>query len=94
MDKWFTNIQVHWGMFTLPTTIMSTFNDFTTYGMLSRWSTKGYMAWPTCYEDTSSFWAHWKDMLLGSPKFGIEKSYLPCITATTHSNWYSATLGP
>lgn len=32
------------------------FNDFSTYGMLSGWSTIGYMTYFTCSEDTSSFW--------------------------------------
>ncbi|CAL9021459.1 unnamed protein product, partial [Prunus brigantina] len=41
-------------MFTLRAAIMWTVNDFPAYAMVSRWSTKGYMACPICKEDVTS----------------------------------------
>ncbi|RVX13245.1 hypothetical protein CK203_018034 [Vitis vinifera] len=40
--------------FKMYATILWTINDFPAYGMLSGWSTKGYMACPVCNVDTSS----------------------------------------
>lgn len=41
--------------FKLHASIIWTINDFSAYGNLSGWSTKGYMACPICNKDTSSF---------------------------------------
>ena len=40
--------------FKMHAAILWTINDFPAYGMLSGWSTKGYMACPVCNVDTSS----------------------------------------
>ncbi|XP_060671841.1 uncharacterized protein LOC132803267 [Ziziphus jujuba] len=40
--------------FTMHAAVLWTIHDFPAYGTLSRWSTKGYKACPTCNEDTSS----------------------------------------
>ena len=36
--------------------LMWTINDFSTYGMLSGWSTHGRLASSYCMEETKSFW--------------------------------------
>ncbi|KAI5313461.1 hypothetical protein L3X38_042637 [Prunus dulcis] len=41
-------------MFTLRIAVMWTVNDFPTHAMVSRWSTKGYMACSACKEDVTS----------------------------------------
>ncbi|XP_019230115.1 PREDICTED: uncharacterized protein LOC109211070 [Nicotiana attenuata] len=41
--------------FRLRAALMWTINDFPAYGMLSRWSTAGKLACPTCMEDTKVF---------------------------------------
>ncbi|CAN6586007.1 unnamed protein product [Malus baccata var. baccata] len=43
-------------MFTLRAVVMWTVNDFLAYAMVSRWSTRGYMACPICKEDITSSW--------------------------------------
>ncbi|KAI5318224.1 hypothetical protein L3X38_037932 [Prunus dulcis] len=50
-------------MFTLRATVMWTVNDFSTYAMVSGWSTKGYMACPVCKEDVTSGWNAGKSKL-------------------------------
>ncbi|PHU03277.1 hypothetical protein BC332_28528 [Capsicum chinense] len=40
--------------FKMHVAVLWTINDFSAYGNLSRWSTKGYMACPTCNKDASS----------------------------------------
>ncbi|CAN4075780.1 unnamed protein product [Withania somnifera] len=40
--------------FKMHATVLWTINDFPAYGNLSGWSTKGYLACPTCNEDASS----------------------------------------
>ncbi|WMV59292.1 hypothetical protein MTR67_052677 [Solanum verrucosum] len=40
--------------FKMRAAVLWTINDFPAYGNLSGWSTKGYMACPTCNKDTSS----------------------------------------
>ncbi|WMV25412.1 hypothetical protein MTR67_018797 [Solanum verrucosum] len=40
--------------FKMHVAVLWTINDFPAYGNLSGWSTKGYMACPTCNKDTSS----------------------------------------
>nr|XP_015891844.2 uncharacterized protein LOC107426236 [Ziziphus jujuba var. spinosa] len=40
--------------FTMHAAVLWIIHDFPAYGTLSRWSTKGYKACPTCNEDTSS----------------------------------------
>ena len=52
-------------MFTLRTIVMWTINDFPAYAMMSRWSTKGYLACPICKEDTTSSWHVGKICYLG-----------------------------
>ncbi|XP_016574119.2 uncharacterized protein LOC107871744 [Capsicum annuum] len=41
--------------FGLCATLMWTINDFSAYGMMSRWSTAGKLACPCCMEDTKVF---------------------------------------
>lgn len=36
--------------------VVWTINDFPTYGNLSRWSIKGFLACPTCNKETSYMW--------------------------------------
>ncbi|CAL2228637.1 unnamed protein product [Prunus armeniaca] len=52
-------------MFTLRAAVMWTVNDFPAYAMVSRWSTKGYMACPVCKEDVTSGWHAGKVCYLG-----------------------------
>ncbi|KAI5322518.1 hypothetical protein L3X38_031590 [Prunus dulcis] len=52
-------------MFTLRVAVMWTVNDFPAYAMVSRWSTKGYMACPVCKEDVTSGWHAGKVCYLG-----------------------------
>ncbi|XP_042944528.1 uncharacterized protein LOC122278402 [Carya illinoinensis] len=42
--------------FRLHATLLWTINDFSAYVNLSRWSTKGKMACPSCNKDTDSMW--------------------------------------
>ncbi|CAK9158322.1 unnamed protein product [Ilex paraguariensis] len=42
--------------FLLHAAVIWTINDFPTYGNLSGWSTKGFLACPTCNKETSSMW--------------------------------------
>lgn len=49
--------------------VVWTINDFPTYGNLSGWSIKGFLACPTCNKETSYMWLakKWKkDLLYGS----------------------------
>ncbi|KAI5323417.1 hypothetical protein L3X38_032489 [Prunus dulcis] len=43
-------------MFTLRAAALWTVNDFPVYAIVSKWSTKGYMACPVCKEDVTSSW--------------------------------------
>ncbi|BBH05416.1 hypothetical protein Prudu_016788, partial [Prunus dulcis] len=43
-------------MFTLQAAAMWTVKDFPVYAIVSKWSTKGYMACPVCKEDVTSSW--------------------------------------
>ncbi|CAL2238214.1 unnamed protein product [Prunus armeniaca] len=52
-------------MFTLRAAVMWTVNDFPAYAMVSRWSTKGYMACPVCKESVTSGWNAGKVCYLG-----------------------------
>lgn len=52
-------------MFSLRAAVMWTINDFPAYGNLSGWSTKGYMACPTCNKDITSAWHSGKVCYMG-----------------------------
>ncbi|CAL2248338.1 unnamed protein product [Prunus armeniaca] len=52
-------------MFTLRAAVMWTVNDFPAYAMVSRWSTKCYMACPVCKEDVTFGWHAGKVCYLG-----------------------------
>ncbi|KAI5339101.1 hypothetical protein L3X38_018373 [Prunus dulcis] len=56
-------------MFTLRAAVMWTVNDFPAYAMVSRWSTKGYMACPVCKEDVTSGWHVGKVCYLGHQRW-------------------------
>ncbi|KAK2634641.1 hypothetical protein Ddye_029433 [Dipteronia dyeriana] len=55
--------------FQIHSAVMWTINDFSAYGDLSCWSTKGYMACPVCNEDTSSRKLRSKICYMGHRRF-------------------------
>lgn len=55
--------------FNLRASILWTINDFSAYGNLSSWSTKGFMACPVCNEDTSSYGLRSKICFMGHRRY-------------------------
>ena len=47
-------------------------NDFSTYGDLSGWSTKGYQACPICMKDIPSFGIRGKISFMGHRRYHLE----------------------
>ncbi|KAM2976836.1 hypothetical protein FF2_013856 [Malus domestica] len=56
-------------MFTLRAAMMWIVNDFPAYAMVSKWSTRGYMACPVCKEDVTSSWHAGKDCYHGHQRW-------------------------
>ncbi|CAN1181773.1 hypothetical protein LINPERHAP2_LOCUS35603 [Linum perenne] len=72
-DLWTNGIETYDNhtkcMFQLHAAVLWTINDFPAYGNLSGWSTKGYLACPTCNKDAPSERLHSKIGYLGHRRF-------------------------
>ena len=55
--------------FQMRAALLWTINDFPAYGMMSGWSTKGYMACPTCNKDICSHGLWSKICYMGHRRF-------------------------
>ena len=55
--------------FQMRATLLWTLNDFPAFFMMFRWSTKGYMAFPTCNKDICSLGLRSKICYMGHRRF-------------------------
>lgn len=72
-ELWIDGVQTYdassCNTFQMHAAVMWTINDFPAYGTLSGWSTKGYLACPSCNEETPSRKLRSKICYIGSRRF-------------------------